>query len=211
MGGKITALQIQPRNRNRVNVFVDNTYAFSLAALVATPLRIGQILTDEDISRLRAEDTFQTAYDRVLNYLSYRPRSQAEVERYLADKGVQPDVIAAVVGRLGEVGLIDDSAFARTWVENRVAFSPRGSRLLKQELYQKGLDTSTVTEALQDLDEETSAYQAARARAQRLTGQDRATFERRLGGFLQRRGFDYDVIRSVVSRLWREIHPDYDD
>ncbi len=209
--GKITGLQVQQKNRNRVNIYLNEAYAFSLAALVAAPLRIGQVLSEDDIARLQAQDTFQRAYDRVLNYLSYRSRSQSEVERYLASKGVAPDVAAAVIERLSEAGLLDDSAFARAWVENRAAFSPRSPRVLRQELYQKGLDASTVAEALQDVDEEASAYQAAGARAQRYADLDRATFERRLGGFLQRRGFDYDVVRSVVARLWRDMHSDYDN
>ncbi|OGO43328.1 MAG: hypothetical protein A2Z04_09395 [Chloroflexi bacterium RBG_16_57_9] len=211
MTGKITALTVQQRNRERVNVFLDQVYRFSLSAIVAVPLRIGQTLSDADIARLQAQDTYQKAYDKALNYLSYRPRSRAEVERYLDEKKIAPEVVEAIIARLAEADLLDDSAFAKAWVENRAAFSPRGQRMLRRELYQKGLDASTVAEALQEVDEEAGAYQAARARAQRYTALDRATFERRLGGFLQRRGFDYDMVRSVVSRLWRELHTDYDN
>jgi len=211
MTGKITAITVQQRNRERVNVVLDQGYSFSLTALVAAPLRIGQTLSDADIARLQAQDTYQQAYDRALKYLSYRPRSRAEVQRYLAEKKIAPDVVEAIISRLSEAGLLDDTAFAKAWVENRATFSPRGQRRLRQELYQKGLDAPTVAGALQAVDEEAGAYQAARPRAQRYTTLDRATFERRLGGFLQRRGFDYDVARRVVSRLWRELHTDDDD
>lgn len=204
MAGIITALKVQARNRSRVNVYLDGSYAFSLSDLVAAPLRVGRVLSDADIADLRRQDDFQQAYERALNYLSYRARTRAEVERYLANKQVDPQVIQTVVARLTEVGLLDDVDFARTWVEQRESLAPRSRRMLQHELRQKGVAPEDIALALEDLDEVETAYRAAMTRASRYAHLDRQTFDRRLGGYLLRRGFSYDVVREVLNRAWRE-------
>ncbi len=204
MAGTITALKVQARNKSRVNVYLDGEYAFSLADLVAAPLRLGQVLTDDDIAELQRQDAFRQAYERGLRYLSYRARSRAEVERYLVDKGVDQETIGAVIARLTEVGLLNDEDFARMWVGNRENLAPRSRRMLQYELRQKGLAPEVIAGALEDLDEADSAYRAAMARVNHYAGLDRPTFDRRLGGFLLRRGFSYEVVQEVLNRVWRE-------
>ena len=88
MAGTISALRYQKRNKNRVNVYVDDQFAFGLAAIEAARLRVGQALSDDDIARLRRQDDVERAHERALNFLSYRPRSEAEVRRNLRKKDV---------------------------------------------------------------------------------------------------------------------------
>ncbi len=204
MTRKVTALTPQQRNKERVNVYLDGKFAFGLAAIVAARLKPGQSLSDEEFRRLQALDEVEEAYNKTLNYLAYRPRSRVELERYLKEKKVSEEASAAVIERLGRAQLIDDQDFARYWVENREQFAPRSKRALRSELRQKGLSDTDVQAAVADVDEEHSAYEAARKRAPRLAALDRETFYRRLSGFLQRRGFGYDVVKRVVSRLWQE-------
>lgn len=123
MAGTITALRFQKRNKNRVNVYVDGQFAFGLAAIEAAHLRVGQTLGDGDVARLQRQDEVERAYERALNFLSYRPRSEAEVRRKLREKNVEDEVIEVVVERLTRTGLLDDREFARYWVENRLQFT----------------------------------------------------------------------------------------
>jgi len=204
MAGTITRLEIQKRNKERVNVYLDDEFAFGLALLLAATLRKGQKLTDADIAELRAQDGVQKAYDRTLNYLSYRPRSESEIRLYLRRKEVADDVADHILGRLRAVGLVNDEQFAEMWVRNRQATSPRGARALRQELWQKGIERPAVEAALADLDETSQALEAARPRALRMTGLDAVEFRKKLGDFLLRRGFGYEVVRYTVSRLGRE-------
>ena len=201
---KITALRLQKKNRQRVSVYLDGEYAFGLQTLVAASLRVGQTLSAAEIEQLQKQDSVEVAYNKALGFLSYRPRSCAEVETYLKRHKVSPIVIQAVVDRLERAGLLDDEAFAQYWVENREAFRPRGRRSLRFELRRKGVSDAVIDKALEDVDEAQSAYRAARKRAQRLSHLDYKLFCRRLGGFLQRRGFGYDVVKETVNRLWRE-------
>ncbi|MBM4464628.1 MAG: regulatory protein RecX [Chloroflexi bacterium] len=205
MAGTITALKAQKRNPQRVNVYLDGRYAFSLAAIEAARLQCGQVLFDEDIEELQERDSFEKAHDRALRLLSYRPRSEAEVRRYLQGKAVSPAIEEEVVARLTRAGLLDDLAFARYWVENRENFNPRGLRVLRYELRQKGLSEETIAQALTDLDEEESAYRVALRRGRRLAHLDWVSFRQKLGAYLLRRGFPHGVVNLAVERAWQEL------
>jgi regulatory protein len=202
---KITALRMQKKGR-RVNVFLDGRYAFALQASVAARLAVGQTLSAEEIDALQERDETEVAYDRALNYLSYRPRSRAEVERYLQRRGVSPATIKALIERLLGSGLLDDEAFAEYWVENREQFRPRGPYALRSELRKRGVPDAVIEAAIDGVDERASAYRAAQARTHRLEHLDHQTFWRRLSGFLTRRGFGYETVKETVNRLWREHH-----
>jgi regulatory protein len=208
MAGRITGLSFQKRTPDRVNVYIDDKFAFGLPALEAARLKVGQHLTDEDIARLRQADSVQKAYDRAVRFLGYRPRSRKEVAQNLAEAGLDPALIETVISRLAQQGYLNDAEFARFWVENRERFRPRGQQALRQELRLKGVDDETVNAALGTLDQTESAYRAAQGRAQRmaaLAASDPRGFRQKLSGFLQRRGFTYDVIREVVTRLEHEL------
>lgn len=205
MAGTITALKFQKKNTERVNVYLDDHYAFSLTAIEAARLKRGQLLSDQEIEVLQERDSFQKAYARALRFLSYRPRSEAEVRRYLQGKKMPPAIEAEVVERLTSAGLLDDQAFARYWVENRESFKPRGRSALRYELRQKGLNEETIALALEDIDEEDSAYRALINRARRMPPLDHGSFRKKLGSFLRRRGFSYDAINTALERTWREM------
>ena len=133
-GGTITALKVQKRNPQRVNVYLDGEYAFGLARITAGWLSIGQVLSAEKIAQLQAEDGREVAYQQALRLLSYRPRASAEVRRNLVKHDVPAEVIEDVLARLQRAGLIDDNRFAQAWVENRSEFRPRGRRALDRQI-----------------------------------------------------------------------------
>ncbi len=204
MSGQITKLKDQKRNRRRVNVYLDGRFAFGLAAAAAAQLRVGQLLSDEEIARLQEWDTVERATERAMDLLSYRPRSQAEVKRRLQKKGYEEEAIKETIGRLGRADLLDDREFARYWVENRFQFNPRGKAILRKELWQKGVNDSIIEDALADYDEEDAAARAAAAGIHRLRRLDATTFRRKLNGYLRRRGFPYAVIEPVMEKAITE-------
>ncbi len=208
MAGQITGLRFQKQNPDRVNVYLDGKFAFALPALEAARLRVGQYLSDADIVQLQAADQVQKAYDRAVQYLSFRPRSTAEVRSYLMRTVGDETTIEAVLNKLTEQGYLNDTEFARYWVENRERFRPKGVRALRQELRAHGLDRETIEAALADVDSTASALAIARSRGQRMAGLAIAApelFRRKLSDFLARRGFEYEVIREVVARLAEEF------
>lgn len=205
MAGKITALEYQKKNRNRVSVYLDGRFAFGLPAIVAAGLRSGQFLTDAEILFLQEKGTVEAAYNRTLDYLSYRPRSRAEVTTYLRKRGLTEDQIEPIARRLERAGLLDDESFAQFWVENRERHRPRGLRALRYELRSKGIGEDTIDRALASVDVSAGAHRAASRKAQQLSHLDRYTFTRKLVEYLARRGFAYEVAREAAERHWAEM------
>lgn len=201
---EITALQVQQRNKERVNLYLDGTYAFSITALEAARLRVGQRLSEAEVAHLKAQAEVDRAYERTLRFLTYRPRSEAEVAKYLASKGVEGDVQAEILAKLRRLRLVDDDAFARFWVETRVQSHPLGRMALRAELRLKGVPDEAIEKALRALDEEESAYRAARKQARRYADLNDRQAQKKLGAFLIRRGFPYAVARATVRRLVEE-------
>lgn len=201
----ITALTIQKHNKERVNLFLDGAYAFSLALNVALGLKRGQCLSSVEIAALQHEDEILRAYHHALRLLSYRPRSQVEIKRRLGQKGYAPEVVGAALLRLADKRYVDDEAFARYWLEQRQRNRPRGVRAIGYELRQKGVDHDTINQVLHDVDEEASAWAAIEGKLSRWQGLDETAFRKKVMGFLSRRGFNYAVVRGVCRKAWETM------
>ncbi len=203
---KITAIEVQKRSPNRVNIHLDGHFAFGLARIVAAWLRVGQELSEEKIQELQLEDARERAYQQAMLFLSYRARSESEIRKNLGKHEIPEPVIEMTLERLRQDGLANDDQFARSWVENRSAFRPRSRRLMAMELRQKGLSNEAVAAATADVDDEALAYDAAQKRVSRLKDLEWNEFRKKLSDFLARRGFSYSVIAPVVTRIWNEAH-----
>ncbi|MEX1143302.1 MAG: RecX family transcriptional regulator [Anaerolineales bacterium] len=201
----LTAIKQQKRNPQRVNIYLDGVYAFPLAKIVAAWLKVGQELSPEKIAALQTEDEAEKAFQRSLNFLSYRPRSQAEIERNLRKHDIPEDLIAPVIERLKAAKLLDDADFARRWVENRGAFRPRGALALRLELRQKGVADARIAQALKGLDETKLARQAAMRKAGQLAELDWQAFRTKLSAFLARRGFGYEIVAEICRESWENL------
>jgi regulatory protein len=230
----ITALNADPLNPDRVHVFIDGRHAIvvSLDVAAAERLTVGQPCPPARLERLNHLEEEQAAYEQALAFLSYRPRSAREVEQRLRKKGHDPEQIERAIARLKRHGLVNDLEFSRFWVNNRMAFNPRGPRLLRSELRQKGVPAEVVDEVLQEQSEQqaeaeeraqqvttnygleddepaagtdlANALALARKRMRSYAGLDPMTARRRLSGFLARRGYDYGTVDQVFRRLLAE-------
>jgi regulatory protein len=205
VAGTITALKFQQRNTERVSVYLDGEYAFGLPALEAARLRRGQVLSDAEITALRALDESERAFDQAVRYLSYRPRSRAEIAQYLRRKQLTEDVASDVVQRLEQAGYLDDAAFARFWVDNRQRFRPRSRRALSYELRQKGVGREVAADVVDDQDDEVAAWQAIENRLSRWNALSGDELRQKISGFLARRGFGYASINQAYRRACREL------
>jgi regulatory protein len=208
LAGTITAIEVQQRDPQRVSLFLDGRFAFGLSSstLADAGLKPGDVLSEAQVAELLQREAVQQALQQAFHLLSYRPRSEHELRRALARKGHAPETIEAVLKRLERYHYVDDQAFALAWIENRQRARPRGARLLRAELRQKGVEREIVDQAIDDAggDEHTLARAAARRKLGTLKAADYGEFGRKLGGFLLRRGFDADVVWPVVRELWAE-------
>ena len=203
---KITAIRVGRKQGKRVNVFLDGGFAFSLEAEVAIRegLQVGQELSASQIEALARSDFFHRCLNTAAHYLGYRPRSEFELRERLQRRGFDGDSVDAVLAKLKEQGLVDDTAFAQFWRDNRQSFSPRSQWLTKLELRQKGVAADIIDQVVDAVDNTDSAYRAALSKARSLSQSDYQSFRRRLGEYLKRRGFGYGVINHTVERIWQE-------
>lgn len=206
MEHRITALTLQKRNRQRVNVYLDGEFAFGLARILAAWMQVGQVLSDEKIAQLKDSDEREAAYQRAIRFLNYRPRTENEIRKNLLKHNVPETVIDDVVQRLQRAGMLDDKRFADAWVENRADLHPRSRRALAYELKQRGVDQQLIQQSLAQVDDDQAAYQAALRRSRKLQGLDWQDFRKKMYGYLARRGFDYETSAPVVNRVWNEIN-----
>ena len=158
-------------------------------------------------------------------FLESRSRSVAEVQRRLTGAGYRADLVDAAIERLLELGMLDDEAFARAWVESRDRARPRGERAIRQELAQKGIERSTVDLVLSErrdavagvAADDAATVSADQAAAERLIARHARTLARvadprqrrqRAYGLLARNGFDPEVCRTVAAGVDREPRGD---
>ena len=144
------------------------------------------------------------ARNAALRLLTTRPRTVAEMRERLASR-FGADAIERTLARLQSEGLLDDTEFARQWRSSRERRKPRSRRMIEQELRSKGVAEDVVSNALEGYDSSDAAYRAAVRYAARQKGSGRATFDRRVGAFLERRGFEYGIIRQILQQLREEL------
>ncbi len=207
----ITLLEPQKRHAERVNVYIDGQFAFSLNALEAAKLRHGQTVTEEDLTQLQERDMVAQAVDKGAVLLSYRPRSVQEVRQQLQRKGFSPSVIEQAIARLQALRYLDDEAFARFWVESRANHKQLSQRALRYELKKKGIADDVIDEVLRAADDTESALQAAAAYARKLRGHAPQHFKEKLEQFLQRRGFSYSESRHATQAVLAQLMEDNPD
>ena len=201
----VTAVEAPKRGRGRLSIYLNGSFAFSLQKEVVQRhgLHPGQVLTDGELCELRRADLHHRCLEAALRLLSYRPRSEFELRQRLGPR-FEAGIIDEVLSQLKERHMLDDAAFARFWKENREAFRPRGRRLLEMELRRKGVEAEVVSQALAGVDDEELAHRAAEQKGRNLE-KDYDVFRLKLGAYLVRRGFSYEVTNRTVQRVWREL------
>jgi regulatory protein len=203
MNKKITALKVQKKNQNRVNVYLDGEFAFGLSRIVAGWLHIGQEITDEKIINLQVEDEQEIAYQRAIRFSGYRMRSNSEITQYLKQQGTSEVNIESVINRLKRNGVLNDKQFASMWVDNRNEFRPRSHRMLFSELRKKGIHPDIINQVLEDnLSDEELALLAAENQVRKYRNLEWQDYRRKLSSYLARRGFSYAIINPVVNQVW---------
>jgi regulatory protein len=213
----ITSIE-QQRRGGRVTIFADGApwLAVGRDVVLAHGLRRGDEASPELFERLSAADAGHRAYEAALLLLSYRPRAESELRQRLHRKGLPEQAIDEAVARLRRAGLVDDESFARAWTASRgQGASALGPQRLRAELRRKGVAADIVQQALEaetgEGGEDAAALDVALVRARTLRGVPYPEFRRRLGAFLQRRGFGYEAVNRALREAWRTAGSEEED
>lgn len=197
---EITKLERQKHNNSRVSVFVDGEYAFSLSDELAVLYRLapGTQLENTALQEMMHEDAYKRALSAAFTHLSHSEKSEKQMRDFLAKKDFPPDIIEQAIGRIKELGYLDDAALAENFVAGSKSL---GRRAIEYKLKEKGISCETIQEALQalDADAELAAAKALLAKqAPKFAALEENVRRRKLGDFLARRGFCWDTISQAL-------------
>ena len=196
---KITDIRPQIKRANRYSVFVDKKYTFSLgeSELIRLGIHSGQEVSVTEIETFKGLSKLDKIYGLALQLVVRRPRSEKELRDYLRRKGHDEDATMFILNKLTMNGLVDDEAFATSWVANRRLLKPTSLLKLRLELRQKGISSETIEKVLaEDEVSDSSVLMDIIARKRRQTKyQD----DMKLMQYLARQGFGYGDIKSALT------------
>lgn len=214
---KITQITPQKKNPGRVNIYLEGEFAFGLSAslIFEKKLNLDQELTQSEIVELLISDQVRRLIEKSLRFISYRPRSEKEIRDYFESRGKLADLeksleeqkryqksVEKVITKLKEMGQINDQVFAKWWVEQRSKFNPKGTRVLRAELRQKGVDDLVISRILdKKRDSLPPALKILNKKLSALQKLPLLESKQKIASYLLRRGFDWDVIKEVIDTL----------
>lgn len=153
------------------------------------------------------DDKLQAAKDDAFNLLSYRERSENELRERLLKKGYKRIIINKVIARLKDLDYLNDERFAKMWVRNRISNKPRGRYYLKKELKNKGVKSSIIDSVLDrfltDVIEKEMAGRLVEKwlNSHSIDRYNEAEYYLRLKRYLHNKGFSFDLINILVSKI----------
>ena len=212
---KITSVEPQKKNPKRFNVFLDDAFAFGADEdlVVEHRLIVGKILEPDQVERLLFEAEVGKLMERMYRLFNIRQRSEKEIRDYLRNlsykrkikdqEEISEAAIELLINKLKQKKLLNDEEFARSWVESRK--KKKGSRVLKQELFQKGISKEIIEEVISD---QVTGYSGQEIAERLLEKKMRVwknlpllEFKKKAYEFLMRRGFEYETVKSVVEKI----------
>lgn len=200
----VTAVTQQKRNPEKQNVFIDGTFAFALTMqdVLYFKLKEGSLVTQETYDFIKQNLIYIQAQDTALHYLGYKMRTERELRRKLEEKEFAPDVIERVMEFLKRYGYCNDQQYAESYVKERLRLQPRSAYLLKMELKQKGISDEIAQAVLSasEMDEVADAAQWIWKKTKGNLEIDEKQ-KKKLYGFLQRKGYHWDVIEEAFRRV----------
>ncbi|OKP69099.1 RecX family transcriptional regulator [Paenibacillus helianthi] len=204
---EITRVERQKKSDHR---YIIHFGAYQLAVhedvMIKYRMITGSSFMKTDLEEIVVADERQRAYVEGLRYLERKPRTSQEMARRLREKEIGETIIAEVLLRLQQERLLDDPLYAKQWAEQRMTNQRKGKLWIRQELREKGIDKSLISEALENITPEQeleSALQTGRKKWNLIRG-DVNDKRRKTGAFLMRRGFSGDMVRQVLNILRQE-------
>lgn len=202
---KITSIESQKNSSDRVNIYLDGNFAFgiSIEILYKYSLEKDTEIDEEYIENVLKAEEKNEAINYALNFLNFKWRTEKEIRDKMLLKGYDEEIIQETISYLKEQKLIDDRRFAEGFVKDKINFNKLGKYRLKNELYNKGISGDIIDEVLSENcdDELERAMELGRKKLPSYKNDDKNAIYRKLGGFLQRKGYSYDCISKVMREL----------
>ena len=202
---QITKISPQKKNKNRVNIYIDGDFSLSLdlKMLVLKNIHQGMIISQNELDDLIKQSRTNDLYEKVLRFLSLRPKTEKEIIDYLTKKQAGAQEIEYILDKLKKLKLVDDFEFCRWWYTQRENFRPRSKKALYFELFRKGVRKEIIDEVFSDKNINTDMLEKlvkkAAFRFEKI--KDSRQRKNKLIQYLLRQGFDYQSIKDAVEKL----------
>lgn len=203
---KITKIEYQKKNTDRVSIYLDDNYAFGLDLniMIKYSLSKNMELEDDFISEiLKAEEEINT-YNYAISVLSRTSKSEKQLRQKLSDKGYDSQFIENAINKLKKQKYIDDEAYSDAFINDKINISKDGKLKIKEALYNKGIDAQIIADKLNSVSDEEEiqrAYIVGTKKIRNIKEEDTHKKRIKLSNYLYAKGFEYSIVKKVVSKL----------
>lgn len=203
---KITNIEEQKRNKDRVNIYVDNDYAFSLSkeVLIKEGLKVNDIIDLEKLTKVSKEDNYIKCKGAALRIIEKTIKTESEIKKKLLLKGYGDETINRTIDFLKEYNFLNDESYAKMYVRDKS--KGQGKNKIKYDLIKKGLDEELILEAIAKIDsdnEENIAYEMALKKYNTIKKRETDSYKlsQKLYRFLLSKGYGYDIASRVIKSI----------
>lgn len=209
----ITKIESQKKSEDRVNIYVDEKFFMAIyKELVFTfNLKKGDIIEEDNLREILKDEMFLKGKNKALNILSKASQSEKKMREKLKDD-FEEDTIDDIVDFLKKYKFINDNELASKIVTTNVNLNKYGKNKIKQNLYNKGLEKSSIDEAISEIDQDVefeNALYLAEKRYERVKKEDPKKAYAKVANHLAYKGFSYDIIKSVLNKIFKSDYNDY--
>lgn len=202
----ITKIEVGKRNKERVNIYIDNEYAFSISAelVYKENIKVKDEINVERLKKLADEDNYIKCKNSALKIIERTYKSEKELRDKLVLKGYDDHIIKQTINFLREYNLLNDTNYAKMYVKDRSR--NQGKNKIKYTLIQKGIDENIIEEELNKIDKDEIkkvVYEMALKKYRVLSKRENDNYKltQKLYRFLMGKGYDYDLIKDVVKSI----------
>lgn len=204
---KITKLEIQQRNKERVNIYIDDNFFLGVNAEIVYDLNLkkGDEVDEDKLKSLIDKEGLSKAKNKAMSILNRTAISEKKLREKLSD--YSDEIVDEVINKLKDYGFINDKDLARRIADNNSNISRFGKNKIRQNLYRKGISKDDIDEVVEEIDSNEqyeNALYLARKRYKNLKGEDNRKVYQKLTQHLAYKGFSYDIIKSVIQEVMNE-------
>lgn len=207
---KITKIETQKNNKEKVNIFIDDKYSFSLTlnGFIDSKLKEDTEITQEQIELIKKQDNPKLATLQALNIISYSSRTENELRKKLKEKKFEDDSIDIAVGNMKKYGYINDDAYVTSYIKNKAIPEKYGEKKIIQNLSLKGVDITLIKDKIDELynddDKKNNVLLLSEKYMKKLDKYDGFKKKQKLYNYLISKGFSYDLISYACKKFFSD-------
>lgn len=212
---KITKIEYQKKNKNRVNIYLDDSFAFGidLNIMIKYSLSKNMELEESFIEEILKSEEEINVYNYALSVLSRTIKSEKQLKMKLKEKGYDEQFIDNAIIKLKQKKYLDDERYSEILISNRTSISKYGKRRIRQDLYTKGISCEIIDEKLSFISDEEELERALSLGSKKLRTLKKEDERKiiKLSNHLINKGFEYSIVKKAVSELLKQESYDFDD